>query len=184
MPLHAIKGIVPTLCSRVFVAPSGAVIGDVVIGEDSSVWFGTVVRGDMFPIRIGSRTNLQDNTVVHVTGGKAATFVGDEVTVGHGAILHGCTIGSRCLIGMGSVVLDGAVVEDECFVAAGSLVPPGMRVRSRSLVMGRPAKVIRLLQDADLAQIAESSAIYVQYAGEYRESLVAPSCVVVGLDRT
>ena len=124
------------------------------IDDDSSVWFGAVIRGDVFPIRIGARTNIQDNAVVHVTGGRSATTIGDDVTVGHLALIHGATVGNRCLVGMGSIVLDGAVVEDESFIAAGALVPPGARVPSRSLMVGRPARVARTLGDAHLAEIA------------------------------
>lgn len=161
----------PSLGKDVFVAPTATVIGDVVIGDQSSLWFGTVVRGDCYPIRIGARTNIQDNAVVHVTGGKAAATIGDDVTVGHLALVHGCTIGSRCLVGMGSIVLDGAIIEDECFVAAGALVPPRMRVPPRSLVMGSPAKVVRTLGDSDLEQIRESAALYVGYARDYLRDL-------------
>lgn len=164
MPVYRLGALVPRLAPSVFVAPNAAVIGDVVIGPSSSIWFSTTLRGDVFPIRIGARTNLQDGVVVHVTGGKASTTVGDDVTVGHQAILHGCTVGSACLVGMGSTVLDLAVIEDECFVAAGSLVTPGTRVPSRSLVMGRPAKVVRRLGETDLADIRESAALYVGYA--------------------
>jgi gamma-carbonic anhydrase len=173
MTIYEHTGRIPALAEGVFVAPNATVIGDVAVGASSSVWFGAVLRGDVFPIRIGGRTNIQDNTVVHVTGGKNATTIGDEVTIGHLAIVHGCTIGSSCLVGMGSVVLDGAVVEDECFVAAGALVPPGMRVPGRSLVMGRPARVVRSLGEADLAQIRESAALYVDYAKDYLERVRA-----------
>ena len=166
-PIHSLKGVTPKLGRNVFVAPNASVIGDVVIGNTSSVWFGAVLRGDAFPIRIGARTNIQDNAVVHITGGKAATTVGDDVTVGHLALVHGCTIGHRCLVGMGSIVLDGAVIEDECLIAAGALVPPGMRVPTRSLVMGRPGKVVRLLTPADLEHILEAAKVYVAHAAEY-----------------
>jgi carbonic anhydrase/acetyltransferase-like protein (isoleucine patch superfamily) len=167
MPLYVHKGVTPTLGKDVYVAPNATIIGDVVIGDASSVWFGVVIRGDVFPIRIGARTNIQDNAVVHVTNGKAATTIGDDVTMGHLALVHGCTIGSRCLIGMGSIVLDHAIVEDECFVGAGALVPPGMRVPARSLVVGRPARVIRKLEEADLADIRNAGALYVQYARDF-----------------
>jgi gamma-carbonic anhydrase len=172
MTVFALKGVAPTLSKDVFVAPSASVIGDVVIGEASSVWFGTVIRGDVFPIRIGSRTNVQDNTVVHVTGGQAATTIGDDVTIGHIGLIHGCTIGNRCLIGMGSILLDGVVIEDECLVAAGSLVPPRMRIPTRSLVMGRPARVVRTLALADLEHIREAGALYVGYARDFVSGLV------------
>ena len=167
MPVFELRGVKPTLGRGVFVAPTASVIADVVLGDESSVWFGTVLRGDCYPIRVGARTNIQDNAVVHVTGGKAATTIGDDVTIGHTAIVHGCTVGSRCLIGMGSIVLDGAIIEDDCFVAAGALVPPGMRVSARSLVMGRPARVVRPLKAADLEQIREAAALYMEYARRY-----------------
>jgi carbonic anhydrase/acetyltransferase-like protein (isoleucine patch superfamily) len=170
-PIYALKGIVPTLGHGVFVAPSASVIGDVVVGNHSTVWFGTVLRGDVFPIRIGERTNVQDNAVVHVTGGKASTTIGDDVTIGHLALIHGCTIGHRCLIGMGSILLDGAVIEDDCLVAAGSLVPPRMRVPAGSLVMGRPAKVVRSLDAADREHIREAGALYVGYGQDYATNL-------------
>jgi len=173
MAVFALKGIAPTLGKGTFVAPTASVIGDVVLGDESSLWFGTVVRGDVFPIRIGARTNVQDNAVVHVTGGKAATTVGDDVTIGHIALIHGCTIGNRCLIGMGSILLDGAVIEDDCLVAAGSLVPPRMRIPTRSLVMGRPARVVRVLDTGDLEHIREAGALYVGYARDFVAGLVA-----------
>ena len=167
MPLYSHKGILPRLAPDVFVAPNATIIGDVVIGAQSSIWFGVVLRGDVFPIRIGARTNIQDNAVVHVTNGKAATTIGDDVTVGHLALLHGCTVGDRCLIGMGSIILDNAVIEDDCFVAAGSLISPGTRIAARSLVVGRPARKVRTLDDADLAEIRNAGALYVQYAHDF-----------------
>lgn len=172
MPLYSHKGIKPQLAADVWVAPNATIIGDVIIGEGSSVWFGAVIRGDVFPIRIGARTNVQDNAVVHVTNGRAATTIGDDVTIGHSAIIHGCTIGSRCLVGMGSIVLDNAVVEDECFIAAGSLVQPGGRVVTRSMAIGRPVKRVRALEDRDLLEIAGASALYVQYAREFATDVV------------
>jgi carbonic anhydrase/acetyltransferase-like protein (isoleucine patch superfamily) len=171
MPVYSYKGIVPKLGRDVFLAPNATVIGDVVLGDAASIWYGVVVRGDVFPIRIGARTNIQDNSVIHVTNGTWSTTIGDDVTVGHLAMLHGCTVGDRCLIGMSSVVLDGAIVEDECLIGAGSLVPPGAKIPSRSLVMGRPARVIRRLEEADLAGIRKSSALYVEYARDFMESV-------------
>ncbi|MDF2693279.1 MAG: carbonic anhydrase, family 3 [Labilithrix sp.] len=171
MPIYAYKGVAPRLGHSVYIAPNATVIGDVVLGDEASVWFGAVIRGDVFPIRIGARTNLQDNAVVHITGDKAATTIGDDVTVGHLALLHGCTVGNRCLVGMGSIVLDGAIIEDECLIGAGSLVPPGMRVSSRSLMMGRPARKVRTLEDADLENIRNAGALYVQYARDFATRL-------------
>jgi gamma-carbonic anhydrase len=171
MPIYTHKGVAPRLGKDVYVAPNATVIGDVVAGDEASFWFGVVVRGDVFPIRIGRRTNIQDNAVIHVTGGKAKTTIGDDVTVGHLALLHGCTVGDRCLVGMGSIVLDNAIIEDDCFIAAGSLVSPGTRIPSRSLAVGRPARVLRPLDDADLAEIRNAGALYVQYAGDFRSEV-------------
>jgi len=169
--IYSHRGTRPSLGRDVFVADNATIIGDVTIGDESSIWFGTVLRGDVFPIRIGARTNIQDNAVVHVTGGKAATTIGSDVTIGHLALVHGCTIGDRCLIGMGSIVLDGAVVSDDCFIAAGALVSPGVCIPPHSMVMGRPGKVVRRLGERDLAAIAEASALYVQYARDFRSDV-------------
>ena len=169
MPVYEHLGVRPTLGRDVFIAPNAVVIGDVHLGDESSVWFGTTIRGDVFPIRFGARTNVQDGSVVHVTGGRAKTTVGDDVTIGHMALLHGCTVGSRCLIGMGSIVLDGAIVGDDCVVGAGALVTPGARIPSGSLVMGSPAKVVRPLDDKDRAWILEAGTLYVQYARTFAD---------------
>ncbi len=170
MSIYELKGVRPTLGRGVFVADSAAVIGDVRLGDQCGVWFGAVLRGDYFPIRVGARTNIQDNAVLHITAGKAATNVGDDVTIGHSAIIHGCTIGDRCLVGMGSTVLDGAAIGEDCFIAAGSLVTPGTVVPPRSFVMGRPAKVTRRVTDADIEWMREAAALYVGYAKDFLES--------------
>jgi gamma-carbonic anhydrase len=172
MPLYEYNGVRPTLGRGVYVAPSASVIGDVVLGDDSSVWFGCVIRGDLMPIRFGARTNLQDGSVVHVTGGKTSTTIGDDVTVGHLVLLHGCTVGHRVLVGMGSVLLDGVVVEDDAVIGAGSLLTPGTRVPAGSLALGRPAKVVRQLTDADRAWVRESGKVYVDAARTYLSSAV------------
>jgi gamma-carbonic anhydrase len=171
MAIYELGGVHPKIAEHVFVAPSASVIGDVEIGESSSLWFGVVLRGDVFPIRIGARTNIQDNSVVHVTGGKTMTTIGDDVTVGHSVIVHGCKVGNRCLLGMGSIVLDGAVVEDESFIAAGSLVPPGMHVPSRSMVMGRPGKVVRTLRPDELEAMDFAARDYVRNARAFISAL-------------
>jgi carbonic anhydrase/acetyltransferase-like protein (isoleucine patch superfamily) len=142
------------------------VAGDVVIGEDSGIWFHAVVRGDIEPIRIGMRGNIQDLCVVHVRHGRPV-HLGDDVTVGHRAILHGCTVESRVLIGMGAIVLDGAVIGEESIVGAGSLIPPGAVIPPRSLVLGSPARVKRPLTDADVQSIVDSARRYVGYARQY-----------------
>jgi len=170
--LYELSGVRPTLGRDVFVAEGARVIGDVFLGDEASVWFGAVLRGDYMPIRIGARTNIQDNAVVHITSRTAKTTVGDDVTVGHSAIIHGCTIGNGCLIGMGTIVLDDAVVGDESFVAAGSLVTPGTVIPPRSFVMGRPAKVVRATADLDLASMRSAAARYVEYAREFREKCI------------
>ncbi len=172
MPVYEYRGHAPRLGPGVFVAPNATIIGDVVVGAESSVWFSATLRGDVMPIVIGARTNLQDGTVVHGTGGKASTTVGDDVTVGHMVLLHGCTVGHRVLVGMGSVLLDGSVVEDDAVVGAGSLVTPGMRIPSGALAMGRPARVVRTLTDTDRAWVLEAGRIYVGAAATYLSSAV------------
>ena len=164
----AYDGKAPRLAASVFLAEGSAVTGDVEIGEDSSLWFGTVVRGDVNTVRIGARTNLQDLTVVHVTAGKHPTVVGDDVTVGHRAVLHGCTVKDRCLVGIGAIVLDGAVVGPDAMIGAGALVPPGMVVPSGKLVLGAPARVVRDLTPEEIASFRNSAARYVGYAAKYR----------------
>jgi carbonic anhydrase/acetyltransferase-like protein (isoleucine patch superfamily) len=168
MAIYELSGVRPVLGRDVFVAESASVIGDVHLGDEASVWFGAVLRGDYFPIRVGARTNVQDNCVVHITADRAATTIGDDVTVGHAAILHGCTIGHRCLVGMGSIVLDGAVIGDESFIAAGSLVTPGSVVPPRSFVMGRPAQVRRPVTPEELEWIRSASSVYAGYASDFR----------------
>lgn len=165
--LRPYRGRLPAIDPSAFVDDTAQVIGDVAIGPESSVWMGAVIRGDVNDIRIGARSNVQDGTIVHVMHGVHPTRIGDDVTIGHGAIVHGCTIGHRVLIGMGATVLNGAVVGDDCIVAAGALVPEGMVVPPRSMVMGMPAKVKRGLSDAELASILEYAQNYVRYRLDY-----------------
>jgi len=157
----------PTLADQVFIAEGAHVIGDVQIGEGSSVWFNSVVRGDVFPIRIGKRVNIQDNSVIHVTGGVHSTTIEDEVTVGHRVILHGCTVRRLALIGMGSIILDGAVVGEESFIGAGSLVTPGTQIPPRVLALGSPCKVKRDLSEQEIQQLQLSAEHYYQLAQDY-----------------
>lgn len=157
----------PSIGPGVYVAPNATVIGDVAIGEQSSVWFGSVLRGDMMPIRIGARSNIQDLSVVHVTTDVAGCTIGDEVTVGHRVILHACTVGDRVLIGMGSIVLDLAVIESDVLLAAGSLVTPRTRLPSGYLCMGSPAKPIRPLRDAEREMIRVGWQSYVELGQRY-----------------
>jgi carbonic anhydrase/acetyltransferase-like protein (isoleucine patch superfamily) len=164
----AYDGKSPRLAADAWVAPGAVVAGDVEIGEGSSIWFQTVVRGDVNHVRIGRRTNIQDHSMIHVTGGKHPTVVGDDVTVGHRVVLHGCTVRDRCLVGIGAIVLDGAVIEEESMVGAGSLVPPGMVVPTGKLVLGAPAKVKRDLTPEERAFFVKTAAHYAGYAARYR----------------
>lgn len=166
--IRAYRGKAPVIDATVYIAAGAQVVGDVVIGPQSSLWFNVVVRGDVNTIRIGARTNVQDLSMLHVTRRTAPLRVGDEVTVGHAAILHGCTVENRCLIGMGAVVMDGAVVGEESIVGAGALVPERMIIPPRSLVVGVPAVVRRSLRPEEIAFLAQSAENYVQDAANYR----------------
>lgn len=158
-------------CSKaLFVAPDAAVIGDVELGEDSSVWYGAVLRGDTEPIRIGARSNIQDGTVVHTDEG-FPTAVAEDVTVGHNVVLHGCTIGPGCTIGMGAILLNGSRVGANSLVAAGALLPEGREYPSDSLIMGVPARAVRELTGDERARVAEGSEVYQQRAREHRDQL-------------
>ena len=161
------KDKVPTIASDTFVAENAAVVGDVHIGSRCSIWYGAVVRGDVFHIRIGDEVSIQDNTVVHVTSGRHPTVVGGGVTVGHSVVLHGCTIGDSCIIGMGAVVMDEARIGDHCIVGAGALVTPGTVIPSGQLVLGSPARVKRALTEAERVWIAASAQHYVELAKDY-----------------
>jgi carbonic anhydrase/acetyltransferase-like protein (isoleucine patch superfamily) len=164
----AYDGKSPSIAPSAWIAPGAVVAGDVQIGEGSSVWFQSVVRGDVNFVRIGARTNIQDLSMVHVTGGTHPCVIGDDVTVGHRVVLHGCTIGDRCLVGIGAIVLDGAVLEPESMVGAGALVPPGFVVPSGKLVLGAPARVKRDLSPEERAFFRSSSERYAAYAARYR----------------
>jgi carbonic anhydrase/acetyltransferase-like protein (isoleucine patch superfamily) len=157
----------PRLANGVWIAPTATVIGDVEIGEGSSLWFGAVVRGDVYPIRIGRGTNIQDNSVLHVSAGEHAVQVGNDVTVGHAVTLHGCTVGDGALVGIGSIVLDGAVVGEEALIGAGSLVTPGTVIPPRVLALGSPCRVKRPLTEEELAHLRASGPHYVELAKLY-----------------
>jgi carbonic anhydrase/acetyltransferase-like protein (isoleucine patch superfamily) len=163
------RGIEPRIHPTVFIAEGAQIIGDVEIGAESSVWFNTVIRGDVHYIRIGERTNIQDNCVLHVTHDTYPLVIGSDVTVGHGAILHAATIKDRCLIGMGAKVLDDATVGPYAFVAAGSLVLEHFEVPEGALVAGVPARIKRMLSDEERQQIVQSAQNYVGYVKTYRE---------------
>jgi len=157
----------PRFGQRVWVAADAVVVGDVELGDDVSVWYGVVLRGDINPIRVGARTNLQDGVVVHVDEPADPTHVGDDVTIGHAAVLHGCTIRRGALIGMHSTVLNGAVVGEEAMVAAGALVSPGTQIPPRTLAAGVPAKVRRELTEEELARIRRGVRSYLELKGRY-----------------
>ncbi|MEI6559972.1 MAG: gamma carbonic anhydrase family protein [Rhodospirillaceae bacterium] len=162
------KGILPTLHETAFIAPTAVVTGDTVIGEDTGIWFGCVLRGDVNVIRIGKRTNIQDGTIIHVASRGQGTYIGDDITVGHMAILHACTLESGCFVGMKACVMDGACIESGAMVAAGALVTPGKRVKSGQLWAGSPARYLRDLTPEEVAFFPESASHYAALARDYR----------------
>jgi carbonic anhydrase/acetyltransferase-like protein (isoleucine patch superfamily) len=171
--VRSFKGITPTLGARTYVDPAATVIGDVVLGDDVSIWPGAILRGDVHYIRVGARSNVQDGAVVHVTHdgpyspGGFPTIIGEGVTVGHAAVIHACTIEDYCLIGMHATVLDGAIVKKYGFVGAGSVVPPGKVVGERELWLGNPAQRVRLLTDKQIEQLHYSADHYVRLKDVY-----------------
>ncbi|EIL95582.1 gamma carbonic anhydrase family protein [Rhodanobacter sp. 115] len=172
MNLRSYKGIAPTLGQRVYVDPAASVIGDVVLGDDVSIWPGAVLRGDVNHIRVGAKSNIQDGAIVHVAhagpyGPGFPCLIGEGVTVGHAAVVHACSIGNYCLIGMHASVLDGAVIHDYGFVGAGAVVPPGKVVGERELWLGNPAKCVRVLSDRQVEQLRYSAEHYVHIKNDY-----------------
>ncbi len=168
--LYPFQGKKPIVDNSVFIAPGARIIGDVTIGKNSTVWFNAVLRGDEGPITIGEKTSIQDNVTCHLYEG-APLVIGDEVTVGHNAILHGCTINRRSIIGMGSTILDGAIIGEECIIGANTLISPGKNIPPRSLVVGSPGKVVRQLTEKDFILIQLSIDTYVEKGTLYKESL-------------
>lgn len=166
--IRTFRGRTPEIAASAYVDPHAVVIGDVTIGEDSSIWPGAVLRGDYHSIRIGARTSIQDNCVLHIQSESYPVSVGNNVTVGHGVILHGCTVESNCLIGMGAVLLNGSKIGTHSIVAAGTLIPEGMEVPPGSLVMGVPGKVRRAVTETERAQIATSADHYVQFKNDFK----------------
>jgi carbonic anhydrase/acetyltransferase-like protein (isoleucine patch superfamily) len=163
----------PVIGQRVWIDPAAVVIGRVTIGDDASIWPGAVLRGDVNYIEIGARTSIQDGSILHVASARLAgaegipLLVGAECTVGHGVILHACTIGNRCLVGMGAIVMDGALVGDEVIIGAGSLVPAGKKLAPRTLWVGSPARQARALRAPEIAMLAESAEHYVALKNDY-----------------
>jgi carbonic anhydrase/acetyltransferase-like protein (isoleucine patch superfamily) len=173
--VYAYEGRRPQIDRRAFVAPGAFVAGDVVIGPEASVWFTAVVRGDSSYVRVGARTNIHDGAVLHTDPGKPC-LVGASCTIGHRAIVHGCTVGDGCLIGMGAVVLSGAVIGDESLVGAGAIVPEGAVIAPRSLVLGVPGKVRRTLTEEEVERLVRPGVgNYLRYAEAYRRSVAHPS---------
>ena len=158
----------PKIHETCFLAESSSVIGKVTMGQDSSVWYGAVLRGDVESIKIGERTNVQDNVTIHVASGYE-TVIGDDVTIGHNAVVHGCKVGNRVLIGMGAIVLDGAIIEDDVIIGAGALIPPGKVISSKSLVVGSPGKVVKTLGDEALQGLLDSAKVYVKEANSHKK---------------
>jgi carbonic anhydrase/acetyltransferase-like protein (isoleucine patch superfamily) len=165
--IRPFRGVHPQIHPTAFIADSAQVIGDVHIGEQASIWFGTVARGDMFYIRIGDRTNVQDNCVLHTRTGELPTILEDEVTVGHSVTLHGCHVERGSLIGIGSILLDEVRIGEHSLIAAGSLVSPGTIIPPRSLVMGMPARVKRPLTDEEVLSLDRYWRNYVEYSAHY-----------------
>ncbi len=169
--IRTYRGREPQVAASAYIDEAATVIGDVQIGEESSVWPGVVIRGDVHYVRIGARTNIQDGSVLHVMRDEHPLVLGDNVTIGHGVVLHGCTIESRCLIGMGSIILNGARIGTGSIVAAGTLVTEGTIVPPGSLFMGHPGKLKRALTDAEQKGIDGYAERYVEYAKTYREEV-------------
>jgi len=173
--LRPYRGLLPTVDPSAYIDQSAQIIGDVEIGAESSVWMNVVVRGDVHRIRIGRRTNIQDGTIVHVMRGTHPTTIGDEVTIGHAAVVHGCTIEDRVLIGMGVILLNGAHIGTDSIVGAGTLVTEETRIPPRSLVLGRPGRVVRPLTDDEVATIRDYAERYVGYRLEYMPQASSPN---------
>jgi carbonic anhydrase/acetyltransferase-like protein (isoleucine patch superfamily) len=165
--IRTYKGIAPQIARTAFIEASAQIIGDVQIGEHSSVWFNCVLRGDVQFIRVGANTNIQDGTIIHVSNRRFPSVIGNAVTVGHGVVLHGCTVNDRVLVGIGSIILDNVTIGEESLIAAGSLLTPGTVIPARSLVMGSPAKVRREVTDEEIARINENWQHYIELKNNY-----------------
>lgn len=170
-PLFSIDGISPKVAPDAFVAPSAAVIGDVEIGSETGIWFHCLVRGDMNVIRIGARTNIQDGTIIHVDHGEGSTHIGDDVTVGHNAVIHACTLKNRAFVGISATVLDGAVIEEGGMLAAGGLLTPGKRIGPMELWAGSPARLLRVMGPEERARFDRNAEVYRDLARRFRAGL-------------
>lgn len=162
---------IPTIANDAFIAPNATVIGDVVIGAESGIWFNCLLRGDVNEIRIGERTNIQDGSIVHVSGQGQGSYIGNDITIGHMALIHACTLEDGCFIGMNATVMDDCIVESGAMVAAGALVPPGKRVLAGQVWGGTPARYLRDIRESDLQMISYTVPHYVKLAHRYRKGL-------------
>ena len=169
--VFSLDGVTPQIAEDAFIAPSAAVIGDVVIGSETGIWFHVLVRGDMNIIRIGARTNIQDNVVVHVDSGGAATMIGDDVTVGHNAVVHGCVLKNRAFVGISATVLDGAVIEEGGMLGAGGLLTPGKVIGPNELWTGSPAKLRRVMDEEERTRFDRNAIVYRELAKRFRAGL-------------
>ena len=170
-PLFALGDVQPSIGPDAFIAPTAAIIGDVTIGAQSGIWFHCVLRGDTNFIRIGDRTNIQDGTIIHVNAGSFPTLIGDDVTVGHAAIIHACTLKNGAFVGMGATVLDGAVIEEGGMLAAGAMLTPNKRIGPGEMWQGAPARLVRVMDAAEQAKFARTAAHYVELAARMRREL-------------
>ena len=167
----AVNGKAPQIDPSAFIAPGCRIIGDVTIGPDVSIWYNCVLRGDTFPIRIGARSNVQDGTIVHVARGTLPALIGDDVTVGHACIIHACTLKNHAVVGMGATVLDGAVIEEGGMLGAGGLLPPGKRIGPNELWLGSPARLVRVMSEAELAGWRRNAEHYAALGKRHAASL-------------
>jgi carbonic anhydrase/acetyltransferase-like protein (isoleucine patch superfamily) len=170
-PLYRLEGLAPQVAADAFIAPTAILIGDVAIGAQSSVWFHCVLRGDTNFIRVGARSNIQDGSIVHVNAGRFPTIIGDDVTIGHAAIIHACTLEDGAFVGMGATVLDGAVIEAGGMLAAGALLTPGRRIGAGELWQGAPARLARIMSAEERTRFAETARHYTELGRRYRVSL-------------
>ncbi|WP_417844723.1 gamma carbonic anhydrase family protein [Thalassospira sp.] len=173
---------VPQIADTAFIAPNATIIGDVEIGPETGIWFGCVIRGDVHEIRIGARTNIQDLTMVHVAKGKFGTYIGDDVTIGHSAVIHACTLEDRSFVGMGATVMDGCVIEQGAMLGAGALLSPGKRIPAGELWAGVPARKVRELTQEEIEFFKVSADRYAGLAEEYRVGIASGDAIVSLLD--
>jgi len=170
-PIYSLDGVTPKVAPDAFIAPTAAVIGDVEIGSETGIWFHCLVRGDLNIIRIGARTNIQDGTVIHVDSGGLATYIGDDVTVGHNAVIHACTLRNRAFVGISATVLDGAVIEEGGMLGAGGLLTPGKVIGRNELWVGAPAKLRRVMDDDERKDFDRNAEVYRALARRFRAGL-------------